>query len=224
MPEAIPNPKLCVFDLDGTLVDSLHDIAEALNHCLALLGLPTHPVDRYRYMVGEGVPKLCQRALGDSHPHLVERLAELARAHYRAHALERTKPFAGVPESVAALKARGVKLAVLSNKPHELTLRVVDAFWPANTFDAKFGYLEEDLRKPSPAYLLRICTELSVAPQDTWVIGDTPTDVATALAGGAWAVGVTWGFRTRDDLTDAGAHRLVDHPRELLGDGAIELR
>lgn len=220
MPEAIPTPRLCVFDLDGTLVDSLHDIASALNHCLELLGLPTHPVDRYRYMVGEGVPTLCRRAVGDTHPHLVERLAELARAHYRAHALEHTRPFAGIPDLVERLRAREMKLAVLSNKPHDLTLRVLDTFWRPGTFDRAYGYVEEDLRKPSPAYLLRICAELSIPPRDTWVVGDTPTDMTTAHAGGAWAIGVTWGFRTREDLTVAGAHRLVDRPEDLLPPGA----
>lgn len=215
MPEPLPRPLACVFDLDGTLVDSLRDIADALNRCLDILGLPMYPVERYRYMVGEGVPMLCQRAVGATHPHLVRRLAELARPEYRCHLLDYTCPYPGVAELVERLRSDGIRLGVLSNKPHELTVRVIDAFWSEGGFDAIYGYVEEDYRKPSPHYLHRICADLSVTPADTWLIGDTPTDVATARAAGAVPVGVTWGFRTRADLEAAGAERIVDRPDEL---------
>jgi len=215
MPETLPMPRACVFDLDGTLVDSLRDIADSLNACLDLLGLPTHPVDSYRYMVGEGIPRLCERAIGASHPHLVARLAELARPVYRTRATRFTRPYAGVPELVARCHARNIRLAVLSNKPHDLTLRVVEAFWPNGVFDVIYGYIEEQFRKPSPVYLQRICDELHIPPARTWLIGDTPTDVETARAAGAVPIGVTWGFRSRADLESAGAARIVDHPAEL---------
>lgn len=215
MSGALPIPRACVFDLDGTLVDSLRDIATALNHCLDILGLPAYPVERYRYMVGEGIPMLCQRALGTTHPHLVQRLAELARPEYRCHLLDHTRPYPGVAELVERLRRANTPLGVLSNKPHDLTRRVVDAFWPNGTFRAVYGYVEDQYRKPSPFYLLRICRDLSVAPEDTWLIGDTPTDVETARAGGATSIGVTWGFRTRAHLEAAGAARIVDHPEEL---------
>lgn len=216
MTEPLPAPRLCVFDLDGTLVNSLRDIAESLNRCLDILGLPTHPIERYRYMVGEGVPMLCQRAVGATHPHLVQRLAELARPEYRSHLLNYTRPYPGVPELIARLRHAGVRLGVLSNKPHELTLRVINAFWPDGSFDAVYGYIEEQHRKPSPFYLRRMCTDLSVAPADTWLVGDTPTDIETARAAGAIPIGVTWGFRLRTDLERAGPLRIVDHPDELL--------
>jgi phosphoglycolate phosphatase len=205
----------CVFDVDGTLLDSLRDIGESLNTCLELLGLPTHPIDSYRFMVGEGIPKLCQRAVGDSHPHLVERLAELARPHYRTRALRHTRPFPGVPELVDRLHGNGVRLAVLSNKPDALTRRVVQAFWPSNPFSKVVGYRNEEHRKPSPHYLNEICDALDVPTDRTWYIGDTPVDVQTALAAGTYAVGVTWGFRTRAELSAAGAHRIIEHPDEL---------
>jgi phosphoglycolate phosphatase len=208
-------PEACILDLDGTLVNSLRDIGEALNHCLQLLGLPTHPLDRYRYMVGEGVPKLCQRALGNSRPDLVPRLVELLRPYYRTLALHHTAPYPGVEEMVGRMRAAGIKLAVLSNKPHDLTVRVVQAFWGNGAFEVIYGYLEEAHRKPSPKYLLRICAELGVSPARTWMIGDTPTDMQTAHAGGAIGVGVTWGFRTRRDLAAAGADRIVDEPGAL---------
>jgi phosphoglycolate phosphatase len=215
MPESVSRPQACIFDLDGTLIDSLADIAGALNRCLGLLGLPTHPVARYRYMVGEGVPKLCERAVGDSHPHLVQRLAELARPAYRSQLIEQTKPYAGVDNLVRALASAGVPLAVLSNKPHDLSCRIVQRFWPDGQFASVYGYLEEAHRKPSPKYLLRICEEVGVPPEQTWMIGDTPTDIATAVAAGAVAVGVTWGFRPRTDLEAAGAEQIVDTPAEL---------
>ena len=216
MPESLPSPEACVFDLDGTLVDSLRDIAESLNDCLKLLGLPTHPVQQYRYMVGEGVPVLCERAVGQSHPHLAGRLAELVRPRYRTRATLHTRPYPGVPELLTRLRMAGVRLAVLSNKPHDLTVRVVRAFWPSNTFEAVHGYVEERYRKPSPHYLNRICAGLGVIPARTWYVGDTPTDIATARAAAAIGVGVTWGFRSRTDLVDAGAVHLVNSPDELF--------
>jgi phosphoglycolate phosphatase len=216
MPLAVKPPALCIFDLDGTLVDSLRDIAEALNECLELLGLPPQPIDRYRYMVGEGVPKLCERALGPTHPHLVDRLAELARPRYRVRPLRYTRPYPGVGESLQRLRRGGMKLAVLSNKPHEMTVGMVRTFWPDGIFDRIQGYVDERHRKPDPHYVLRICRELGVSLSRTCVIGDTPTDVETARRSGAAGVGVCWGFRSRADLAEAGADCLVDDPAELV--------
>jgi phosphoglycolate phosphatase len=208
------SPKACIFDLDGTLVDSLRDIAEALNDCMGLLGIPPRPVEDYRYMVGEGVPMLCRRVIGNTHPHLVPRLTDLARAFYRVRPLEHTKPYPGVGELAERFRRKGVRLAVLSNKPHELTEKVTRVFWP-DTFELIQGFLNEEHRKPSPHYALQICENLGVSPADTWVIGDTPTDIMTAKRAGATSIGVTWGFRTRADLEAAGADRIVDRPEEI---------
>jgi len=215
MPPAVKPPALCIFDLDGTLVDSLRDIAEAVNECLELLGLPPQPLDRYRYLVGEGIPRLCERALGQSHPHLVNRLAEVARPRYRVRPLRHTRPYPGVVEMTQTLRRRDLRLAVLSNKPHEMTTSMVRALWPANTFDRVQGYVDERHRKPEPYYVLRICQELGVSPARTWLVGDTPTDIETAKRSGAVGIGVTWGFRSRADLADAGAEHLVEDPAQL---------
>lgn len=209
-------PRLCVFDLDGTLVNSLRDIAEALNECLELLGIPPHPVEHYRYMVGEGVPKLCQRAIGGSHPHLVGRLIELARPRYRTRIVHHTRPYPGVPELIDALRTRGLPLAVLSNKPHEMTCDVVRRFWPAGVFARVQGYVEEAYRKPHPQYLRSICRSLGVELADACMIGDTPTDITTAQRAGTAAIGVTWGFRTHSDLAAAGAETIADQPADVL--------
>lgn len=207
--------QACIFDLDGTLVDSLADIAGALNECLELLGIEPRPLSEYRYMVGEGMPVLCQRAIGDTHPRLTERLTELARARYFVRPLRHTRPYPGVCELIERLHERGVKLAVLSNKPHDATVRVVQTFWPNGQFACVQGYVAEHSRKPDPFHALRICKSLGVPPAQTWLIGDTPTDVRTAERCGAVSVGVTWGFRTRTDLESAGAHYVFDHPDEL---------
>ncbi len=208
--------RLCVWDLDGTLVDSLRDIAEAANGALELLGLDPRPVDDYRYLVGEGVPRLCTRLLDDQHPELLGRLIELTRARYRARPLVHTRPYPGVPEALERLRAAGWKLAVLSNKPHALTLRVVRAFWPDH-FDAIQGYTAEALRKPDPTQLQRLCDRLGIPAGQTVLVGDTPTDIETGRRAGVRAIGITWGFRTRDDLAAAGAGEIVDTPAELVG-------
>jgi phosphoglycolate phosphatase len=208
-------PKACILDLDGTLVDSLRDIAEAMNDCLELLGLESRRVDEYRYLVGEGIPVLCQRVLGQTYPHMVARLTELSRARYRARPMQHTRPYPGVSEMVARLKTGGVRLAVLSNKPHDMTVRVVRAFWPGDTFEFIQGYVDEEPRKPDPFHVLRICSWLGVAPAETWLVGDTPVDVQAAARSGAVSLAVTWGFRTRADLEAAGATWIVDQPGEV---------
>lgn len=209
-------PRACIFDLDGTLVDSLEDIGVSMNECLEILGMKPFPVKDYRYMVGEGIVNLCRRALARAVAETyLDRLVELCRARYRTRCLERTRPYAGVPELVDAMRRRGIALAVLSNKPHEMTDRIVRALWPDNPFGVIQGYTIESARKPDPAHALRICERLGVAPADTLLIGDTPTDVETARRAGAGIIGVTWGFRTRDELHHAGCGMIVDRPDEI---------
>ena len=208
-------PRLCVFDLDGTLLDSLADIADAMNDCLALLGQPVFPVSAYGGMVGEGVVTLCRRALQPGQEHYEARLVDLMRARYRVHPMTRTVPYAGLPEAIEQLSRAGRKLAALSNKPHELTVQLMQRHWPGQTFADVRGYTEEALRKPDPRVLLDICRRVGVEPRDTCLVGDTPIDVETARRAGTEALGVTWGFRTRAELEAAGAGRIIDRPGEL---------
>ncbi|MGE3182057.1 MAG: HAD family hydrolase [Phycisphaerae bacterium] len=211
-----PPPRAILFDLDGTIVDSLLDIANACNHCLELLGLPPRPIDDFRHLVGEGIPKLCQRAIGSTHPHLLGRLEELMRARYRAVPLVHTAPYAGIEAVVESLVARGMPLGVLSNKPHELTVKVTAAFWTAQSFPWVQGYDGEAYRKPDPYHLLRYANEQGIAPAEIWLVGDTPTDIETARRAGANCIAVTWGFRPRGELEESGATWLIDRPHELL--------
>ena len=208
--------QFVIFDLDGTLVDSLRDIAESLNECIELLGLPTRPVAEFRYMVGEGVPALCQRAIGQAAPHLVPRLIELSRARYRTRSMLRTRPYDGVPELVESLVASRSMLGVLSNKPHDMTRRMVRAFWGEHTFHAVQGYVREEHRKPSPQHVFEMCAAVGVTPAQACLVGDTPTDVLTARNAGCACIAVTWGFRTRADLESAGATCIVDTPAQAL--------
>lgn len=212
---ALRRPRLCILDLDGTLVDSLRDIAEAVNHCLELLGLPQRPIPDYRFLVGDGIPMLCRRAIGETHPALVDRLGELARARYRVAPIVHTRPYPGMNDLISALAAAGTKLAVLSNKPHELTVRVVDAFWPPGTFAAVVGYMNDERRKPDPTSARAICHQCGVTPAETWLIGDTPTDIETARRLGSTCVSVTWGFRPREELAAAGATTFADSPEDI---------
>lgn len=211
----LTSPRLCIFDLDGTLVDSLRDIGESVNAALELLGLPPRDIEDYRFLVGEGVPVLCQRAIGETHPHLVERLSELARSIYRVRLIVHTKPYEGIAGLIHDLQGRGIRLAVLSNKPHDSTKRIVDAFWPAGTFRPVYGYLHYDLRKPNPLFARLICEQDNVSPRDTWFIGDTPTDIETSRRLGSTCISVTWGFRPREELSAAGATTLVDRPEQI---------
>lgn len=211
----VQRPRLCVFDLDGTLIDSLQDVARAANTALELLGLTPRPLPDYRYLVGEGLPNLCSRLIGASHPHLVARLTELARAWYRAGMLEHTRPYPGVCPMLDSLRGAGMHLAVLSNKPHDMTVRIVRSFWPDDLFARVVGYTAETLRKPDPTMVLRICADLDVPPSQTCLVGDTPIDVETAARAGTCMLAVTWGFRTRADLESAGATRLADSPADV---------
>lgn len=208
-------PRLCIFDLDGTLLDSLHDIADAMNDCLGLLGLPVHAPPAYATMVGEGVVTLCRRALPAGRALLEGRLVELMRARYRVHPLAHTRPYAGIPAAIDALAAAGRTLAVLSNKPHELSVRIVRSLWPGGVFGQVRGYTEEALRKPDPRVVLEMCAQAGVAPGETCLVGDTPIDVETARRAGAEVLAVTWGFRSRAELVAAGATHIIDSPAEL---------
>jgi phosphoglycolate phosphatase len=209
-------PRAAIFDLDGTLIDSLRDVAESANACMTLLGLPEIPLDQYRYLVGEGIPRLCERAIGDAHPLLVARLADLTRSQYRLRLLRWTQPYPGIREAVDRLVSRGLTVAVLSNKPDDMTKCIVRELWPDRPFSMVCGMTAPELRKPNPHAALEICRQLGIEPRETWFVGDTPIDVATAKSAGCISIAVTWGFRERELLEQAGAEFIIDHPAELI--------
>lgn len=208
--------RAVVFDLDGTLADTLDDIADAMNHALAAHGLPTRPRDDYRDLVGEGVERLVERAIPPDRRDLLQTVTESLRERYTEHMLDRTRVYPGVAALLDGLTARGVPMAILSNKPELATGWMVDRLFSAWTFAVIAGASPHTPLKPHPAGLLRIAERLGVAPPECIYLGDTRTDMQTAVAAGMVPVGALWGFRDRQELLDHGARRLVASPQELL--------
>ncbi|WPB78216.1 HAD family hydrolase [Archangium violaceum] len=208
--------RAALFDLDGTLLDSLHDIGAAMNHALTTHGLPVHPLADYRRFVGEGVRVLVARAVPPGRQEHHEAVMASYKAFYDEHFLDHTRPYPGVREVLARLQGEGVKLAVLSNKPDAATRRLVEALLPDVRFGAVYGERSGVPRKPDPTAALGIAAELGVAPGDCAFIGDTAVDMDTARAAGMYSVGVTWGFRGVEELQAHGARALAHSSDELL--------
>ncbi len=207
-----------LFDLDGTLLNTLNDLANAANEALQADGLPTHPADAYRYFIGEGAKNLMKNALPPSHR--TEEMIHLCLARFREN-YERmwdqsTRPYDGVPEMLSALQARSIRFAVLSNKPDDFTRKCVEQLLPAWQFAAVFGQREGVPRKPDPAGALEIARTFGRSPAEILYVGDSGTDMQTAVAAGMFPVGALWGFREREELLANGAKALIAHPTELL--------
>jgi phosphoglycolate phosphatase len=207
-----------VFDLDGTLLDTLEDIAAAGNAALARVGAPPHPAADFRQFIGEGVNRLFEQSLPPEQQDLTT-IARCAAAFQETYAQEwnqRSTPYPGIPELLDALTERGIKLAVLSNKPHDFTAACVKHYLAAWRFAAVLGPQAGVPRKPDPAGALRILHELHAHPEQCLYVGDTGIDMQTACAAGLYAVGVSWGFRPVEELRGSGADIVLDAPGELL--------
>ena len=209
--------KAILFDLDGTLLDTLEDLATAANRALGTLGLPAHPTDAYRVFVGDGLRTLAERILpGEQRSAAqVDALVAAFEREYSRTWNERTAPYAGVPEMLDRLTGDGYRLSVLSNKPDAFTRLCVEQLLPHWTFAPLYGQRPGVPRKPDPAAALAIAVELGLDPAEVLYLGDTATDMHTARAAGMEAVGVLWGFRSADELRAAGARHLITHPGEL---------
>ena len=208
--------KALIFDLDGTLADTLRDIMDAMNHALAERGLPVHDADAYRQFVGEGASQLVRNALPPGHESRVPELLAAYRAFYLEHLIVHTQPYPGIRELLAELQAQRLPLAVLSNKPHELTIRIVAELFPDVPFVGVLGQRKDHPRKPDPSGALELCHALGHPPADVALVGDTRTDMQTARAAGMLAIGVRWGFRDPPELLEHGAHHLIEKPTDLL--------
>lgn len=205
-----------IFDLDGTLIDSLADIGASMNRALETHGLPPHPIQHYRQFVGEGVEVLTRKASGD-HPTLQPAVLATYRGIYAENLFGHTAPYPGIHELLGQLKQQPLHLGVLSNKPHVTTQKLVAALFADVPFRAVYGQRSEVPRKPDPSAALAIARDLQVNPQECLFIGDSAIDMQTANAAQMFAVGVTWGFRSREELHAYGARVAIDHPLELLG-------
>jgi phosphoglycolate phosphatase len=209
--------RAVLFDLDGTLADTLADLANATNWALTQLGCPTHSLESYRYKVGDGNRQLCERALPADKQDLVDELMRLMADCYNEHYIDETRLYPGIAELVSTLAKRGCKLAVLSNKRDEFTKRIVAHFFKPSPFGAVCGHLQDVPLKPDPTAALQIANELAIPPAEWLYLGDTNTDMRTARAAGMHPIGVLWGFRERKELEDNGAERIIAKPEEVLG-------
>lgn len=207
--------KAVLFDLDGTLTDTLADIAAAMNRALRLHQLPQWPVDAYRYLVGNGAKVLSERCVRDRQE-LAPAVRQTYQAYYEVHNLVETKPYDGVPELLAALHARGLALAVLSNKPDADTKAVVRHFFPDVPFAVVRGQVEGVPVKPDPAGALAVADRMGVGPGDFLYLGDTSVDMNCALRAGMHPVGALWGFRTEEELRESGAEFVAKNPMDVL--------
>lgn len=207
--------RAVIFDLDGTLADTLHDIMAAMNHVLSARGLPTHDERAYRQFIGEGARRLAEKASGGMGAS-VDELVAAFRERYFAHLIEHSAPYPGVLELLRELHARGLALAVLSNKPHDATRRVVHELFDDVPLHPVLGQRDGVARKPDPAAALEIARTLQLEPAQCAFVGDTRVDMQTARAAGMRAIGVHWGFRAAPELHEAGAFAVIGRPPELL--------
>ncbi len=210
--------RAVLFDLDGTLLDTLEDLADSANAVLRAEGLPVHPLEAYRYFVGDGVTSMMRRALGDKaeDTDLLARSVAAMRRTYADNWNRKTRPYPGVAQLLTALADRRMPMTVLSNKPDEFTRMCVQELLPHWRFARVQGMLSEDRRKPDPAAALEFAQALDVPPDDWLYLGDTATDMRTAVNAGMWPVGALWGFRTEEELRQAGAQALVAAPGDVL--------
>lgn len=210
--------KLAIFDLDGTLLDTIGDLAASCDAVMQMNGLPQHTTDEYRQMVGRGILRLVEAAIPEQmrSPEYVEKVRRDFVAYYLDHIDLHTHPYNGIPELINAMKERGVKIAVASNKFQAGTERLIRSFFPGVEFVAVLGQRVGVPLKPDPQIDLEIIEAAGVEPSETLHIGDSGVDMQTAHAAGVRAVGVTWGFRSREELAESGADVIVDHPEEIL--------
>ena len=211
--------KLVIFDLDGTLLNTNADLAHSTNYALNKLGYPTHEIEKYNFMVGNGIDKLFERALPEEEKSKenVLRVRKEFVPYYDIHNADDSRPYPGIPELLSYLQDAGVQIAVASNKYQAATQKLVDHYFPEIHFTAVLGQREGVKVKPDPIIVSDIQEIAKVAKEEALYVGDSGVDMQTAHNGGLTACGVTWGFRSRQELEDAGADHLADTP-EALGD------
>lgn len=212
------NPKLVIFDLDGTLLDTIDDLALSVNHVLQKRGYPTHSTEQYKYFVGNGVKRLIERALPAQicTEELVASVQEDYFIYYADHGQDNTKPYPGILKLLKELKKRDIALAVASNKHHRATVELIEHYFGIDTFCTIFGKREGCYPKPDPTIVHDIIKECGVAKEYVLYVGDSSTDMLTAANASVCSVGVTWGFRMREELEEHGANHIIDSPLELL--------
>jgi phosphoglycolate phosphatase len=210
--------KTIIFDLDGTIVDTMGDISRAVNYGLGVLGFKEYAKEDFYPLVGWGWRNLCTRCLPQERQddETVQKLYDASFAYYSEHPSDFSRPYPGISELIAGLKQKKIQTAVLSNKLHSLTLKVIQGLFPPGSFDLVFGERQGVPRKPDPQALWELLLELDSSPRQTIFAGDSELDMETARAAGCHSVGVSWGFRGREALENAGADRIVLRPEEIF--------
>lgn len=211
--------QACIFDLDGTLLYTLDSIAAPTNRVLEHFGLPAQPLEAYKYFIGDGLKNEMKRALiaaGDEGASHLEEAFALCEQWFGEDPLYHVEPYDGIPEMLAALKERGVRLAVLSNKPHAQAVSVVETIFGKGTFDHIQGQTDRIPIKPDPTGVYEVLEALGVAAGDCLYIGDTNTDMRTGKNADLRTVGVTWGYRPRTELKEGGADIIIGRPAQLI--------
>jgi phosphoglycolate phosphatase len=210
--------KAVIFDLDGTLLNTLEDLADSVNESLKKLGFPEHEITAYRKFVGDGRDVLAARALPREHrdADTVKKLVELIDSEYSVRWCKKTVPYRGVAALLNGLTARKIPFAVLSNKGHEFTELIVSRILAEWKFAVVLGISAEVKRKPDPEAALRIARELGVPASAILYLGDSDVDMKTAAAAGMFPVGAGWGFRSHEELTANGARAVMERPEDLL--------
>lgn len=210
--------KAVLFDLDGTLVNSLEDLATSCNFALESFGYATHETEKYRYFIGNGMQTLIERILPedkrDNETH--KKVFDVFYNHYSQHFVDKTKPYEGIPELLDNLKEKGLKTGIISNKKHEMTLEVVNKLFNTGVFNAVFGKMEGYPTKPDVKLTLKLMEKLGVKPDECVLVGDSGMDMAAAVNAGCKGVGVLWGFRTKEELLENGANYIVSDTNEIL--------
>lgn len=207
--------KTAIFDLDGTIADTINDLADAVNYGLRELGCPEHPVERYKKFVGNGAPMLCLRALPDDRKSDADKLHGIFCSYYDEHYLDKTKLYPGIKETMQKLSDNGVILAVATNKPQDVARLVVLALLPDITFVKVLGGCAERPKKPEPQIIREILEDISADDNRVFMIGDSNVDIKTAKNSGLISIGCTWGFRSRSELEAEGADYIAETPYDI---------
>jgi len=210
--------KAVIFDLDGTLLNTIDDIADAINEVLKKNGFPTHDVDTYIRSIGAGIEDLISRVLPEQHrdEETINACLTDAYAVYGSQRQEKTKPYDGIVELLDELVRREIKMAVLSNKPHASAVRQIMQYFPSYSFVRVEGAKPDRALKPLPDVAFEIMRDMNVQPSECIMVGDVEMDVLVAINAGMYSVGVSWGFRNADELLACGAKKIIYNPLELI--------
>ena len=208
--------KLIIFDLDGTLLNTITDLGKACNFALEKMGFATHPIQAYAYMVGNGVRNLMKKAQQDADDETLDKLLEYFKEYYNEHCLDTTKPYPGILELLEKLKQKGVEIAVASNKYQLATEKIIKGCFPNLNFVAIEGHKEGRHRKPDPSIIFSVLEQCPTPKKDVIYVGDSGIDIECAKRACVESIGVSWGFRSAAELRRANADVIVSHPAEIL--------